>query len=190
MNDHQLERAAVQLSQGCQRAFKSLFGYFYQPLCLFSFRVQGIKEDAQEIVDDVFVKLWERRDQFSTATKVKAFLLVSVRNKSINCIKERIRRENINKNKTGYWPSSQEHPDDLEQAAELEQVRIEVLLEMEKAINSFGRLRRLIMQLVRMGFRNPEIALILNISSNSVAVQKSQAIKELREFFLLAESPH
>lgn len=68
------------LRSGDKQAFKELFDEFYQTLCLFAARF--LKDDAlaADVVQEVFVKFWERHTDFDNDLKVKSYLYTSVRN--------------------------------------------------------------------------------------------------------------
>jgi len=75
-------------------AFRFLFERYYIPLCNYAsgfFKNDFLKED---VVQEIFTKIWEDRKKIQIAESVKSYLYMSVRNKSLNRIKsESIRQE-------------------------------------------------------------------------------------------------
>lgn len=70
-----------------QAGFVAIYRRFYKQLLFF---ILGyLKEDsvAEEIVADVFVKVWERRSDFHTMENLKAFIYISAKNASLNVIR-------------------------------------------------------------------------------------------------------
>ena len=69
-----------QIATGNQQAFAGLFRLFYSKLHSFSMQYVHIKEVAEEITNDVFIKLWNRRDEISeqqwAGPQVSAYLLI------------------------------------------------------------------------------------------------------------------
>ena len=76
-----------QLQAGEVRGFNYFFELHYPALCYFA---RGIINDevlAEEIADDAFVKLWERRESFGHAAAIKAFLYRTVKNAAIDIMR-------------------------------------------------------------------------------------------------------
>ena len=64
--------------------FRKLFDGYYIPLCLFAERYLKNSEDAADIVQEAFIKLWQQRKDFGNLYAVKSFLYTSIRNASLN----------------------------------------------------------------------------------------------------------
>jgi RNA polymerase sigma factor (sigma-70 family) len=65
---------------------------FSADLCNFSFKIVQDWLAAEDIVAEVYLKLWHKRSRFAALTHVKAFLFISVKNASINCQRNQKRR--------------------------------------------------------------------------------------------------
>lgn len=77
------------LKQGNKLALNSLFKAYYFSLCSFAFQYLRNKEEAEEVVSDVFFTLWSSRNEIRVEKSVKAYLFTCVRNASIHRIKKR-----------------------------------------------------------------------------------------------------
>lgn len=75
------------LQQGDQAAFMQVFQQHHQPLLYFAKKIVQNNEVAEECVSDCFIKLWQMRERFASADKIKAFLYISVKNACLNYIK-------------------------------------------------------------------------------------------------------
>jgi RNA polymerase sigma factor (sigma-70 family) len=64
--------------------FEKVFHLFNPALCFFARRLVNDNAIAQDIVTDVFVKLWQKQADFKTVYSVKAFLYISTRNACLN----------------------------------------------------------------------------------------------------------
>ncbi|MBO9204999.1 MULTISPECIES: RNA polymerase sigma factor [Niastella] len=64
--------------------FEKVFQLFHPALCFFARRLVNDPAIAQDIVTDVFVKLWQKQDDFKTMYSAKAFLYISTRNACLN----------------------------------------------------------------------------------------------------------
>ncbi|MEQ9296924.1 MAG: RNA polymerase sigma-70 factor [Cyclobacteriaceae bacterium] len=76
------------LSQGEEQVFDLLFRKMYAPLCHFALKMVNEKTAAEEVVSDVFLKLWNHRDYIEINTSAKSYLYASVRNKSLDFLRK------------------------------------------------------------------------------------------------------
>ena len=82
------------LREGDEHAFQTLFKKFYPALCHFANQFLADKEQSEEIVQEIFVKIWEKRSVLNIETSVKHYLFRSVRNQCLNQIQhEKIKKQ-------------------------------------------------------------------------------------------------
>jgi RNA polymerase sigma-70 factor (family 1) len=74
-----------------QSAFTIIFTKYYQDLVQFSYSITRNPDTSEEIVEEVFLKLWENRNSLIIHNSLKSFLLKTVQNRSIDSL----RHENI-----------------------------------------------------------------------------------------------
>lgn len=72
---------------GDRAAFMRIFEEYNRPLLYFATGITQNAEAAEECVSDSFIKLWQLKENFSSAQKIKAFLYISVKNACFNYIK-------------------------------------------------------------------------------------------------------
>src|SRR6266516_5130210 len=77
------------LRTGDEEAFESLFRAYVEPLCAFAYSYVESEPAAQEIVQDLFARLWERRDSLEVPRNVQAYLYGATRNRAINHLRNR-----------------------------------------------------------------------------------------------------
>jgi len=70
-------------------AFEEAFHSYYSPLCAHAFGILKDPDDAEEMVQNVFVKFWNKKDHVTIATSFKSYLYQSVKNECLNYIKHR-----------------------------------------------------------------------------------------------------
>ena len=162
------------ITEGNIEAFENLFHAYYANLCYFATGFIQDDETAEEIVQDLFVKLWERRAQLSVDTSVKNYLYRAVKNQCLNHIKHNnIKTAHLQNIHLNY--EAQIQPDELFLANELAK-------KIEESIQSLPEKRREIFRLSREeGLKYQEIAKKLHISLKTVEAQMGLAIKTLRE---------
>jgi RNA polymerase sigma-70 factor (ECF subfamily) len=162
------------VKNGGIEAFEILFHRYYRHLCVFSSHILHDDDSAEEIVQDFFVRLWEKRNQILIETSVKNYFFRSVKNLCLNHIQH-------DKTKIRY---SQHIRTEGEKQTSDEDLFFEMDLseKIEESINSLPEKRQEIFRLSREeGLKYREIADRLNISVKTVEAQMGLAIKTLRE---------
>ncbi len=157
-----------------EKAFEKLFHQYYGHLCLYASHMLLDEVSAEEIVQDFFVKLWEKRKHLTIETSVKSYLYRSVRNLCLNLIQH-------NKTKLQHAKSvisdAAQNPDHEDQFYE-----IDLAQKIQESILSLPEKRQKIFRLSREdGLKYREIAEKLNLSIKTVETQMGLAIKTLRE---------
>ena len=156
-----------------EKAFEQLFHNYYGHLCLFASRILKDEISAEEIVQDFFVKLWEKRKQLTIETSVKSYLFQSVKNLCLNFIQH-------NKTKLRYAQSVLSNSENI-QSDDDYFTEIDLAEKIEESILSLPEKRQEIFRMSRKdGLKYREIAEKLNISIKTVEAQMGLAIKTLR----------
>jgi RNA polymerase sigma-70 factor (ECF subfamily) len=157
---------------GDTNAFSVLFRKYYEPLYQFAGRLVKDTQIAENIVQDVFVKMWINRENWHIKTSVKSYLYTAVKNHSLNYLKREKRTIS-----TGVDSNYQ---DNFAVSPEEEFVEKEMLDAIHKAINKLPQQCRQIYLMKRYDYlKYTEIAEILNISINTVKTQMKRALKSL-----------
>jgi len=164
----------VRLKYGDQTAFELLFHYYYPGLVLFSTQFTADRSEAEEIVQDFFVRFWQRHEQVSLTDSLKSYFFLSVKNSCLNFLKHKKVEEKYIRKMTEMADRHLAYDPDLYVDSELqEKVKqaIELLPEKCREVFVMSRIR---------GMRNDDIANELNISKRTVETQISKALKVLR----------
>ncbi|MGN6434964.1 MAG: RNA polymerase sigma-70 factor [Agriterribacter sp.] len=157
-----------------QLAFQQLFRIYYTGLFQFSAAMVKVKEIAEEIVEDVFVRLWNNRKELDRIENIRIYLYVAVRNQSLNFITRQGNKAYVELNDLDVVcnelvPS----PEDLMVASEMLQA-------VNKAIHELPPKCRIVYKLVREdGLQYKEVAEILSISPRTVENHIALAIKKI-----------
>ncbi|PKP00817.1 MAG: RNA polymerase sigma-70 factor [Bacteroidetes bacterium HGW-Bacteroidetes-9] len=164
------------LKQGDEKVFESVFREFYTPLCIHARRYLIDPEVAEEVVQDMFFKMWDRRDSLAITTSLAAYLYKSVTNHSLNHLKyqshSRKYKEYVGFQTDGYDAVSAH---DALVHADLEKQLIGL-------VKSMPERRRMIFEMSRLeGLRYSDIAEKLGISIKTVEIQMSKALEFMRE---------
>ncbi|MCK5463030.1 MAG: sigma-70 family RNA polymerase sigma factor, partial [Bacteroidales bacterium] len=71
-----------------KRTFEELFRSFFPSLVLFAQKYVPDQDTAKDIVHNVFINLWEKRQQVDTDSPLKSYLFTSVHNRCLNYIRD------------------------------------------------------------------------------------------------------
>lgn len=163
------------IKDGDERAFERIFKQYYKGLCGYAIRMLQEQEGAEEIVQDMFCKLWESRETVNINTSLKSYLFRAVHNRCLNQIKHINIREN-------YKNHNQERIDHEEQHFSEHYEKFELQQQIEQAIQKLPTERQRIFRMSRFdGMKYREIADELGISIKTVEVQMGKALKTLRD---------
>ena len=156
--------------------FRKLFDGYYIPLCLFAERYLKNSEDAADIVQEAFIKLWQQRKDFGNPYAIKSFLYTSIRNASLNKLQHLKVVEKYN----SWFTISRS--DEFFHDHVIEQDCFHILRE---AIHKLPDQTRKVMLLALDGKSNRDIALTLDIAEGTVHTHKKIAYRRLRETLAL-----
>ncbi|WP_418697981.1 RNA polymerase sigma-70 factor [Bacteroides sp.] len=156
-----------------EQEFHNIFSKYYATLCSFAFQYMEDTDMSADVVQDVFAKLWQIKDDFFYLHQVKAFLYTAVRNRALNELEHsKVAREYEQK-------VMAKKADDFFHDTVVEEETFRILSD---AIEKLPGQMRAIMQLALEGKKNPEIAEQLNVSTETVHTLKKTAYKKLRKY--------
>lgn len=154
-------------------AFRYLYEHYFTQMVLFAESYLYDEEEARDLVQDLFFRLWDNAFQTEVNISVKAYLFTSLRNRCLNVLRDRkIRDANSDKLFEAQIFSGTE---DIE-IDECVQQRL------QEALDSLpDKCREIFLLKVVQGKKNKEIAEELGISDNTVKTQVQRAYKGIRE---------
>ncbi|RAV28955.1 RNA polymerase sigma factor [Sinomicrobium soli] len=170
-DNHQLISA---LKQGDEKAYVYLMEKYYRRLCIYANSLTNDRLAAEDIIQNVFVRLWRRRHLLTIQTSLKSFLYKSVYNEYIDQHRKNTALLNTEKR---YIKHLHEIIDteDTEDSQKLVKRVFEAVQDLPP------KCREIFLLSKKNGLTNVEIAEYLNISSNTVENQISKAFRILRK---------
>ena len=165
------------LERGEREAFQRLFEMYHKALCFFATRIVRDSLEAEDIVQDVFLALWERREEVDFDRPLLPLLFVAVKNRAIDLLRSK------------KWRGGESGLDELdvcirtlvadhiEEEFQLSQLSEEI----DCCISGLSEQCRRVFLLSRTtGLKNREIAERLNISVKTVEKHIGAALSQLR----------
>ena len=163
------------LKQGDTKAFEFLFKSYHKKVYNFIFTFLQDPFETENILQDVFLSLWETRHRINVETKFDPLLYRIARNKSLNCLRKILNKKNYFNYISGFYKLS-EHT--TERAIDY----VELEFYVNKFINELPERRReIFLYSLNDGLTYKEIAQKLGISENTVDTQIRSALSFLRE---------
>jgi len=161
--------------EGEREGLRFLYKTFYSPMCYFLEKMNLDKVIIEEIVQDVFLKLWERRSDFNHFESIRSFLYTSCRNAALNRIQQQKRSQQL---ANDYITQL----DLIDLPISHQMIYLETLREVHDAIETLPeQCRHVIYKLVVEDLSPQEVAISLGITTSTVYNQKKRGIELLRE---------
>lgn len=152
--------------------FESLFRFNFRPLCLYALHYLGDVETAEDVVQECFMKLWEKLEEGTAVNNRRAYLYMTVRNRCLDLLKKKgLPTESLKP----YDTYGIIDDDDAQDRAQTE-------ARLWTAIDSLPpKCRQVFILNKRDGLKYEEIADELGLSVNTVRNQISKALKMLKD---------
>lgn len=161
--------------------YQDLFRKYYSSLLFYATQLLGDEEEAADVVQDVFVDLWNRKDSVDIGDQIQAFLYRAVYTRALNALKHKsiensycAAQEEINQQRIEFY-----QPDNNEVIRRIEDS--ELKKEIYDAINELPDKCRMVFKLSYLrDMKNKEIADALGVSLRTIEAHMYKALKLLR----------
>lgn len=161
----------VKINQGDESGLQGLFDLYYKPLCVFALNFIDSYEEAEDLIQDLFVKFWEQRANSEFQGSLRAYLFSSVQHNCIKLLKSRRRY---------HFDGIESYEDLLEDKytpGEMEEERERLYAEIERLPE---QCRKVFEAVVLKDMKYKEAAEQLDLSVNTVKTHLARAMKQLR----------
>ncbi len=171
-NEKEYHINAVEINNS---SFREIIRIYYPVLCRLAGRILADSAEAEDVVTDVFVSVWQQRLEFSAISQLKKYLYTAVRNRCLNVLRTRMREKQRHEDFTRIH----HHNDN---AIDNEIIYAELLAEVRKEMESLSpRMREVFYLAYFRSMTNDEIARNLQLSNQTVRNQKASALSILRK---------
>ena len=162
------------IRQGDKQVYRLLFENYYKVLILYATSLTKNEPKAEDLVQNVFINLWTKRDTLEIQSSIKSYLYKSVYHSFINDYKKEQRNQDL---------LDQIHYEVLQQSIEEEELYIKRRLKwVNEQIDILPpKSKEIFVMNKKRGLTYKEISKILNISENTVESHISRALKRIRQ---------
>ena len=165
----------MSLKINTEKEFNDLFNLYYEELCRIVMPVVKDADVAEDVVQDVFVKMWVKRNETEVNTTFKAYLYKAVVFRALDHLRKQKNAQKASDELKIVYPQSHNNVDSVMEEKELTEA---INVGMDKMSESM----RMIFQLSRFsGLKNREIAEQLDISIKTVESNMGKALKLMHE---------
>jgi RNA polymerase sigma-70 factor (ECF subfamily) len=173
--DHASDRILMnQVKAGEPEVLRKLLTLYLHPLRRYALSFLPRAEDAEEVVQEAFVRLWEKREHWRETGSIRALLFTLTRNAAIDTLRRRRRETPLDERLSHAVSASDPTPFETTQEGELWEIA-------EAAIRQLPPRRQEVFRLVREGgLSYQDVAKLLGISQQTVANLMSLALASLR----------
>jgi RNA polymerase sigma factor (sigma-70 family) len=162
--------------RGNPEAMRHVFLRFWKIQVFFARSYVPEAEIAEEVASDAFLKLWNKREGFSSMAAIRSFLYVTTRNGCVDQLRKAKRQRQNNKDYR-YLESDEVFDDPME----MEIINTELLEKMLQAIDILPNQYKKVMHLIASGMGTDEIAEKMNLSPKIIRNYKARAIMMLKK---------
>ena len=164
----------ARVAEGDERAFGIVFHHYRSKIYSYAFHLSGDTAQADELVQEVFLKVWLNRDKLPHVLRFENYLFTIARNQVFDMLKTIARESEFRRQIAGFLDAGANPVEDQLLNRENE-------LRLRQALDQLPPRQRLIFTLSRsQGMKHEEIADHLNISRHTVKTHLVQALKTLR----------
>ncbi len=169
------------LKSGSENVFRKIMEHWYSRLYNFAVGYLNNEENAREVIQDVFLQLWEHRQKLAENTSLNAYLFTLTRNRCIDLIRrERLmlqfrtdKQEEYIRLTENFYALSDSVLDDI--------FALELQSEIDAVVSSLPEQCRKVFIMSRTkGMKNREISAVLNLSGKTVESHLTKALRTIR----------
>lgn len=160
------------LKDSDESGLRQMFDIYYSPLCIFALKYIDSFDLAEDLVQEVFIKFWEKRRIDQLQSSLKSYLFSAVKNNALNHIRQN-KKFRIEELDDEFDILMEDTPD--KEDIELKKQKL------YKELDALSPQRRIVFEaIVFNDKRYKEVAEELEISLNTVKTHLSRALKQLR----------
>jgi RNA polymerase sigma-70 factor (family 1) len=164
----------LHVAEGDEKAFSLLYYKYHHRLGIYLYQLTSSRPFAEEILQDVFCKVWEKRDQLPAIENFQAWLFTIAKNQALNALRSMV-TERLQKK---IWEKNQVNVPSLDQLTAEDQLQL-----IDKAISQLPPQQKKVFMLSRYKrLKYIEIAQELNLSKETIKSYLQIATSSIRKY--------
>jgi RNA polymerase sigma-70 factor (ECF subfamily) len=164
----------ARIAEGDEKAFGPIFHHYRRRIYSYAYHLSGSNTQADELVQDVFLKVWLHRDKIPHVLRFDNWLFTIARNQAFDMLKGMAKEASLRRQIAGLLDADANLVEDRLLTRENEE-------QLRRALDQLSPRQKLIFTLSRnQGMKHEEIASHLHISRHTVKTHLVQALKTLR----------
>jgi len=165
----------ARIAEGDEKAFAPIFHHYRRKIYSYAYHLCGNSAQADELVQDVFMKIWMHREKIPHILRFDNWLFTIARNQVFDMLKNMAKESALRRQMAGLPEPEANLVEDIVLTRENEE-------QLQRALDQLSPRQRLIFTLSRhQGMKHEEIASHLHISRHTVKTHLVQALKTLRD---------
>ncbi len=165
--------SAVSLNDD-QGAYRELFILLHSRLKQFAYSILKSTEEAEELVSDVFIRIWQKRDQLLSIESPLLYFYTTTKNLALNRLKKQKKQLHLS------FEDWLVHMNSIYFDPEKLMLTEEMMRQIKKAVNELPPRCRLIFKLIKEdGLKYREVAELLHLSVKTIEAQMAIALRRL-----------
>lgn len=169
------KQIVLKVIEGNHNAFAELYDLYAERIYYFALKFVVSKEDAENVTQEVFVKLWETRERIDINLSLNSYLFTIARNTIFNNHRKRL-------NELAYLEHLGKYLEQNQVRLENEIIFNDIQARLEKLISELPPQRKKVFELSRkQGLSHKEISELLNISEKTIETHIRLALKTIRD---------
>lgn len=172
-----------QVAEGSETAFKSLFDSYWEHIYTVAICLTKSVELAEDMVQEIFLKIWIKREQLNEVKEFSDYLFIVARNHIYNALKKEHMEHRLRQPVLDWFEGQRESPEQqllFKESSQLIRQAIGRLTPQQQAIYKMTR---------EQGLSHEQVARELNISTNTVRNHLVNSLKIMREYLKDHASP-
>jgi RNA polymerase sigma factor (sigma-70 family) len=172
---HNEKELLQRIAEGDDRAFSDLFIAYYEPLAKYVFTLVESVQMCEEIVQEIFVKIWENRLALPNLDKFTSYLFILTRNYTVDTIRKSVN----NKKKAQLYADDVLMYTNIEDTFKVDEEYQDIL---RRAVLDLPASQQKVLLLRQQGLKTREIAEQMGISTDSVKKYQQWAARSVAKF--------
>jgi RNA polymerase sigma-70 factor (family 1) len=161
------------LVQGSEEAFRVIFHRYFSSITGYTFKITHTKHEAEEIAQEVFLRLWQKRHEFTETTELKSWLYRVASNLAFDHLKKQAHHGKLVK----FYKTKAPEAEDMTSLMDFKESKAKI----DEVVRQLPEQQQTIFKLSRdEGLSHQEIAERLHISPNTVKNHMVKALQTLR----------